>query len=148
MRTPAAVPAIEGTASLRSLAGRVTAAAAPIAPRTTEAPTARRGCRTDAAPTIATAMPSTMPIPIRRTRLSCSPNVRIAKDLSHSGVASTAAPPTATIGEDPGPKTAESSSAVPSATPAASTPIVAPTPRRISDVACSASTPTCVPIQA
>ena len=116
--TPATAPAIDGTASAMPFAGRVTAAAAPIAPSTTDAAIPRRGRRQEAAPTAATAIVSTTPIPIRSASLSCSPNVRIAKDFSHSGLASTAAPPTARMGEDPGPKRAASSSAVPSATPA------------------------------
>ena len=45
--------------------------------------------------------------------MSSSPNVPIAKDFSHSGLASTTAPSTATIiGDDPGPNTAASSSAI------------------------------------
>ena len=131
MTAPASAPTIDGIASARPFAGRVTAAAAPIAPSTTDPTMPRRGRRPDAAPSTATTTVSTIPIPIRRATLSCSPNVRIANDFSHSGLASTATPPTATIGEDPGPNTAASSSAVPSATAAASTPIVAPAePRR------------------
>ena len=129
---------------MRSFVGRVTAAAAPIAPRTTDPTMPRRGRRTDAAPRTATTIVSTTPIPIRRTTLSCSPNVLIANDFSHSGLASTAAPPTATIGEEPGPKKAARSSAVPSATMAASTPIAAPTDRPAGGVVRACSSPTSI----
>ncbi len=81
-------------------------------------------------PSTTAAVAIVAPIPTRSTSLSFSPNVRIAKLFSHSGVASMKAPPTAMIGDDPGPNIAARSSAAPSAAAPASDPMRPPTRTR------------------
>ncbi len=70
-------------------------------------------------------------IPIISARLSFEPNVRIANDFSHSGVASIAAFPTATSGEAWSSMNEASTSATPRAKAAVSRPIAAPRSRRV-----------------
>ena len=70
-------------------------------------------------------------IPTISARLSFEPNVRIANDFSHSGVASIAAFPTATSGEAWSSMNEASTSATPKAKAAVSRPIAAPRSRRV-----------------
>ena len=70
-------------------------------------------------------------IPIISARLSFEPNVRIANDFSHSGVASIAAFPTATSGEAWSSMNEARTSATPKAKAAVNKPIAAPRSRRV-----------------
>ena len=70
-------------------------------------------------------------IPIISARLSFEPNVLIANDFSHSGVASIAAFPTATSGDAWSSMNEASTSATPRANAAVSRPITAPRSRRV-----------------
>jgi hypothetical protein len=90
-------------------------------------PTRRR--RVNTTPRTAASAATTIRTPVSSAALSFWPNVRIAKCLSHSGEASTAAPPTAMTGDASGLVNPASSSATPSATPAASNPAAAPASR-------------------
>ena len=133
---------------MRSFAGRVTAAATPIAPRTTDAPMRGAAVATPRAPTIATAIVEHDADPDQEDEL-----VLLAERPDREGLEPLGrrVDHGAAHGDDrggPGPKTAESSSADAERHPAASTPTVAPTPRRIRTSSCSAPTPTCVSIQA
>ena len=68
--------------------------------------------------------------PREQRRLVVEPKVRIAKLFSHSGVASIAALPTATIGEAPGSMSPATSCATPIATAPQSSPTTTPAPTR------------------
>jgi hypothetical protein len=80
--------------------GRLNAAMAPTAPRTISPMSPTLGRRMETMPSTTARTAITAIIPTINARLSFEPNVRIAKDFSHSGVASIAAFPTATSGDD------------------------------------------------
>src|SRR5215469_1322671 len=69
---------------------------------------------------------STTRMPATRTVLSLAPNAEMAKFLTGAGVASMAAPPTATTGEPTGPVIPATSWATPSATHAVIRPVATP----------------------
>ena len=125
---PAAVPTIVGRTSAGPAPGRLSTAAAPTTPttaKTTSPATSRRLART---PMAAHASASTRTVPTSRARLSLVPNVATAKSLSHGGVRSMKAPPTAAIGAgcpDDWP-TAVSNDAASVASPTVSSPATTP----------------------
>ena len=124
---PTAAPTTDGIAATGPDAGRVRAAATPIAPNTTRPIRPARGRRAETIPIAMAPAASTTAIPTSNANLSLVPNVRIANSLSHAGVASIAAAPTASMGEDAPPTIPAISWAVPSAARADSTPMAAPT---------------------
>src|SRR5215471_7785378 len=82
-----------------------------------------------ATPISAAKTASTTRMPATRTRLSLEPNAEMAKFFSGAGVASMAAPPTATTGEPCGPVIPATSCATPSATNAVIRPVATPKAR-------------------
>ncbi len=128
--SPAAAPSSDGRASMGIAVGRLSAAMVPTrpSPATPSQPTQRQ--RVATMPRMAAARSSVLPIPSSSASLSRSPNVAIANDLSHSGVASMNAPPTTTMGDAARPMMAAASSPTTRATIAAMTPAVAPMRRR------------------
>src|SRR3954463_630898 len=124
--SPAAIPANDGTDAGKPVAGRVTAATAPMVPKMISPIMPATGRRSDTIPRTIAAMVSTIPTPTRSAVLSSVPNVSIAKRFSHSGAASTAAAPTARIGELPAPIRPARSVTAPIATAPDKTPIAAP----------------------
>ncbi len=109
--------------------GRVTAAipATVASASTTHGPRNRPRAATIPASALSTA--STAAAPTRSTSLSDVPKVEVAKSLSHGGVRSTKASPTATRGSDDGPVRAATISAAPTASSPAASPASAATPR-------------------
>ena len=107
------------------------AASAPTAPRIQSPVNPIHGRRIDAMPKTAARMRITAIIPTISASLSLEPNVRIAKDFSHSGVRSIAALPTATSGDDRSSMSEAGISAIPSAKSAVRTPTSAPRARGV-----------------
>ena len=126
MVAAAIAPPIAGKASTGRAAGLVTAATTPTTPNSANPAIPIRGRLTDTTPSAIDSSPSTVPIPTRSASLSCDPNVRIAKLLSHSGEASIADWPTVTIGDASGFTIPARSCATPIATPPQTTPIATP----------------------
>ena len=129
---PANAPTIDGTTERTLPVGRLNAATAPTAARTQSPVIPIHGRRIDAMPRTAARMRITTIIPTISARLSFTPNVRIANDFSHSGVASIMALPTATSGDDWSSMKEATTSAIPRAKSAVSTPTTAPRDRGVS----------------
>ena len=128
IQAPAAAPSTDGSTSFGAASGLVAAAMTPTRPKAANPTYPHTGRRTAATPINDATIARTTPIPTSSAVLSFEPKVRIAKLFSHSGVASIAALPTATIGEAPGSMSPAASCATPIATAPQRSPTTIPAP--------------------